>query len=165
MNWYWSRMNQELNRYYFWFILTISLLICNFFQQVLSPKHFGMHFDTKLNFQKHLNNVLSKVNKTIAMMRNLFYRRNLGFGKYSIYKTPSWLRGYYVQRKLQWLIAPKSKPILYKAAPAITGAKRSTYREKLYQELVLELLRKRRWYRKLCYFFKIFKRQSQNFFS
>ena len=154
-----------MNRYYFWFILTISLLICNFFQQVLSPKHFGMHFDTKLNFQEHLNNVLSKVNKTIAMLRNLFYRENLVFGKYSIYKTPSWLRGYCVQPKLQWLVTPKIELIQYNAAPAIIGAKRSTSREKLYQELVLELLRKRRWYRKLCYFFKIFKKQSQNFFS
>ena len=40
------------------------------------------------------------------------------------------------------------------------GAIKGTSREKFYQELGLESLRKRRWYRKLCYFFKIFKRQS-----
>ena len=47
--------------------------------------------------------------------------------------------------------------IQYNAALAITGAIRGTSREKLYQELGLELLRKRRWYRKICYFFRIFK--------
>ena len=49
------------------------------------------------------------------------------------------------------------------AALAITGAITCTSREKLYQELRLESLRKRRWYRKLCYFFKIFKGQSPDY--
>ena len=44
--------------------------------------------------------------------------------------------------------------IQYNAALVITGALRGTSREKLYQELDLESLRKRQWYRKLCYFFK-----------
>ena len=47
----------------------------------------------------------------------------------------------------------------YNAVLAITDALRSTSWAKLYQELGLELLRKRRWYRKLCHFFKIFKDQ------
>ena len=33
----------------------------------LSQKHLGKYLDTKLNFQEHLNNVLSKVNKTIII--------------------------------------------------------------------------------------------------
>ena len=49
------------------------------------------------------------------------------------------------------------------AALAMTGAIRGTSREKLYLELGLESLRKRRWYRKLCYFFKIFKGQSPEY--
>ena len=49
--------------------------------------------------------------------------------------------------------------ILYNAALAITGALRG----KLYQELGLESLCKRWWYRKLCYFFKIFKGQSPEY--
>ena len=40
---------------------------------------------------------------------------------------------------------------------AITGAIRGTSKEKLYDELGLETLEKRRWYRKLCCFFKIFR--------
>ena len=50
--------------------------------------------------------------------------------------------------------------IQFNAALALTSAIRSTSSEKSYQELGLESLRKRRWYRKLCYFFKIFEGQS-----
>ena len=41
-----------------------------------------------------------------------------------------------------------------------TGAIRGTSKEKLYQELKLESLGKGRWYRKLCYFYKILNKQS-----
>ena len=50
--------------------------------------------------------------------------------------------------------------IQYNLALAITGATRRTSKEKLYQELGLESLEKRLWYRKLCYFYKIFNKQS-----
>ena len=43
---------------------------------------------------------------------------------------------------------------------AITGAIRGTSREKLYQELGLESLHNRRWYRKLTTFYKIFTNQA-----
>ena len=46
--------------------------------------------------------------------------------------------------------------VQYNACLAITGAIRDTSREKLYQELGLESLRLRRWYRKLCLFYKAF---------
>ena len=59
----------------------------------------------------------------------------------------------------------KMESIQYNAALAITGAIRGTSREKLYQEIGLESLHKRRWYRKLCYFFKIFKGQSPEYLS
>ena len=55
------------------------------------------------------------------------------------------------------------KSTQYNAELAITGAIRGTSREKPYQELDLESLRKRPWY-KLCYFFKIFEGQSQGYF-
>ena len=43
---------------------------------------------------------------------------------------------------------------------AVTGAIRGTSREKIYQELVLESLHLRRWYRKLAMFYKIYKNKS-----
>ena len=36
-------------------------------KQVPSQKHLGMYRDIKLNFQEHLKNVLSKVNKTVGL--------------------------------------------------------------------------------------------------
>ena len=43
---------------------------------------------------------------------------------------------------------------------AITGAIRGTSRGKIYQELGLESLKSRRWFRKLCHFYKIFNDKS-----
>ena len=40
-------------------------------KQVPFQKHLGMCLETKLNLQEHLNNVLSKVNKTIGLLRKL----------------------------------------------------------------------------------------------
>ena len=57
----------------------------------------------------------------------------------------------------------KLELIQYMAALAITGAIRGTLKEKLYQELGFEYLQQRCQYRKLCYFYKIFKEQSQNY--
>ena len=41
----------------------------NSIKQVFSRKDFGLYLDTKLNFQEDLNPVLSKVNKTIGLLR------------------------------------------------------------------------------------------------
>ena len=43
----------------------------NSVQQFPSQKHLGMYYDTKLNFPEHLNNIVSKVNKTIGLLRKL----------------------------------------------------------------------------------------------
>ena len=51
----------------------------------------------------------------------------------------------------------KLESIQYIACLALTGTIRGTSKEKLYQELSLESLQLRRWYRKLCPFYKILK--------
>ena len=51
----------------------------------------------------------------------------------------------------------------YNACLAVTGAIRGTSREKLYQELGLEPLRLRRWYRKHCLFYKVFKNEHPQY--
>ena len=47
--------------------------------------------------------------------------------------------------------------VQYKVKSAITGAIQGTSREKIYQELGLESLRARRWYKRLSFMFKIVK--------
>ena len=49
----------------------------------------------------------------------------------------------------------KLESVQYDAALAITEAIRGSSKEKLYQELGLGSLKSRRWYRKLCLFFKL----------
>ena len=43
----------------------------NSVHQVPSQKHLEMHLGIKLNFQEHLNNIVSKVNKTIGLLYKL----------------------------------------------------------------------------------------------
>ena len=43
----------------------------NSVQQVPSQKHLEMHLGIKLNFQEHLNNIVSKVNKMIGLLYKL----------------------------------------------------------------------------------------------
>ena len=135
----------------------------NLVQQVLSQKHRGMYLDTKLNIQEHLNNVLSKVNKTIGLLRKLqaFLPRQPLVTVYKAFIRPHldyWDIIY--DQSYNDSFHQKIESVQYNAALAITGAVRDTSREKLYQERRLESLCKRKWYRKLCYIFKIFTGQS-----
>ena len=57
----------------------------------------------------------------------------------------------------------KLESIQYNAALAITRAIRGTSREKLFHELGFEFLESRRWYRKLCCFYEVFKTQSPRY--
>ena len=125
-----------------------------------------MILDSQLNFQEHFKNILNEVNKTIGLLRNLqnilpreplltiyksFVRPHLDYGDviYDQHYNNSF------QQQLE--------PIQYNAALAITGAIRGSSREKHYQELGLESLQQRRWFKKLCYFFKITKNQSPKY--
>ena len=57
----------------------------------------------------------------------------------------------------------KLESIQYNACLAIAGAIRGTSTEKIYQELGLESLKSRRWFRKLCHFYKIFNDKSPSY--
>ena len=126
--------------------------------QTSSQKHVGVTLDVKLTFEEHLNNVLNKVNKTIGLLRklqNLLSRSTL----ITIYKA-------FVRPHLDYgdilfdqtynsSFHEKLESIQYNACLALTGAIRGSSKEKIYQELGFESLRVRRWYRKLCLFYKV----------
>ena len=59
-------------------------------------------------------------------------------------------------------VCEKLESVQYKAALAITGAMQEISREKIYQELGLESLRARRWYKCLSCMFKIVKEEGPN---
>ena len=130
----------------------------NIVTQSLTQKHLRMFLDTKLDFQEHLKSIFSKVNKKIGSLRKLHHilpRSPL----LTIYKSSTRSHLDYSDIKYDQAynasFHQKLDSIQYNAALAITGAIRGTSKEKLYDELGLETLEKRRWYRKLCCFFKI----------
>ena len=125
-----------------------------------------MVLDTKLDFNLHIENVQSKVNKTIGLLRklqNILPRQSL----ITIYK--SFIRPHLDYGDIIYDRAYNSsfhqniESIQYNAALAITGAIRGTSKEKIYQELGFESLQQRRWYRKLCCLFKIIKNRSPSY--
>ena len=59
----------------------------------------------------------------------------------------------------------KLESIQYNTALVLTGAIRGSSREKLYQELGLESLQLRRWYRELCCFYKIYNKQAPGYLA
>ena len=59
----------------------------------------------------------------------------------------------------------KLESIQYNACLAITGAIRGTSTEKIYQELGLESLKSRSWFRKRCHFYKTFNEKSPIWFT
>ena len=135
--------------------------------ETATQKHLGMFLDFKLNFQEHFENMLNKVNKTIGLLRKLqntlprpslltiyksFIRPHLDYGDI-IY-----------DQACNASFQQKVESIQYNSALAITGAIRGTSKDKLFEELGLESLQHRWWYRKLCYFYKILKDQSPKHF-
>ena len=102
-------------------------------KQVPSQKHLGMILDNKLNFQEHLKNILSKVNKTIGLLRKM--QKSLPRGPLTIYK--SFFRHHLDYRDIiydQHYISSfhqKLESIQYNSALAITGDIRAFSREKV----------------------------------
>ena len=52
----------------------------------------------------------------------------------------------------------------YNASLAITGIIKGNFREKIYQEVGLESLQLRKWYRAICFFVRIFNIKSSHYF-
>ena len=131
-----------------------------------TQKHLGMFLDFKLNFQEHFENMLNNVNKTIWLLRKL----------QNTLPRPSSLTNYksFIRTHLDYgdiicdqaynaSFQQKVEIIQYNAAVAITGAICGTSTKKLSEELGLESLQHRRWYRKICRFYRILKDQSPKY--
>ena len=128
-----------------------------------TQKHLGMFLSTKLDFQGHLKRIFSKVHKIRGLLhklRNTLPRLPLLI----IYKSfiiPHLDYGDIVfDQAYNVSFHQELESIQYNSALAIVGAITGTSTEKLYNELGLETLKKRRWYRKLCCFYKVYKCHS-----
>ena len=125
-----------------------------------AQKHLGLVLDSKLTFNEHINHILSKVNKSIGLLRKFqpgLPRSSLR----TIYKA--FIRSHFDYANVVYDQSYKSpfheklESIQCNAALAVTGAVRGSSSEQLYQELGLESLQNRGWFRKLCQFYKILK--------
>ena len=134
--------------------------------QVNSQTHLGVILNVTLTFEEHLKNVFNQTSKTVGLLRklsNLLPRQAL----VTIYKA-------FVRPHLDYgdvlydqafnnSFHAKMESIQYNACLASTGAIQGTSREKIYQELGLESLQLRRWYRKLYLFYKVFKNEHPKY--
>ena len=131
-----------------------------------SHKHLGLILDEKMSFKDHLNMIIEKTSKSVSVLRKLRFhlpRSSL----ITIYK--SFIRSIfdyvdiiYDQPYISSFV-DRIESVQYNAALAITGAIRGSSRDKLYEELGLETLQSRRWFRKLCVFHKILYEKSPKY--
>ena len=131
--------------------------------QISSQKHLGLFLDEKLNFNLQLKTIIDKTTKSISVLRKLRFhvpRHSL----ITIYKS-------FIRSQLEYADVVYDQPfnesfsnklenLQYNAALAITGAVRGSSKEKVYQDLGLEYLSSRRWFKRLCLFYKIFNNKT-----
>ena len=114
-------------------------------------KHLGIVLDSKLNFHAHVDQKIKKCNRMIGLIRRLSINlpRN---ALLTIYKSFARLHLDYGDILYD---KPNNENFQYRACLAMTGAIQGTSRIKLYDELGLHSLIKRRWCNKLIFFCKI----------
>ena len=113
-----------------------------------------MFLDNKLNFSEHLKTIFQRINNPIVLLRKLqtlLPRAPL----ITIYKL-------FIRPHLDYADMIYNQTF-NKSFQQKIGAIRGSSRENLQQELDLETLQQRRWYRKLCCFYKILKSQSPKY--
>ena len=131
-----------------------------------SQKHLGIILDSQLMFETHLKTVTTKINKTIGLLRKLqnVLPRSALTTIYKAFVRPHLDYGDILyDQAYNMSFHEKLESIQYRACLAITGAIQGSSKEKLYQELGLESLQLRRWYRKLAMFYKILKNKTPQY--
>ena len=125
--------------------------------QTESEKHLGLILDNKLSFNEHLKGVLDKISNAIGLVRKFqsILPRFLLLTIYKTFETISWLWGHNYDQTYNASFDRKLESIQYSPYVVITGTTRGTSYEMLNQDLRLETLESRRWFRKLCLLYNI----------
>ena len=125
-----------------------------------------MTLHSNLSYEHYIKSILSKVNKTIGLLRKfqLILPRHSLITIYKTFIRPHLDYGDVIyDRAFNESFHQRLESIQYNAAIAITGTIRGTSSEKLFQELGLETLKSRRWFRKLYLFYKILHSKSPSY--
>ena len=134
--------------------------------QATSQKHLGIILHNRLSFKEHLGLVFSKTNRTISLLRKLqcLISRSALLTIYRTFFRPHFDYGDIIYEKAyNSSFHQKIESVQHNTCLAIAGAIRGTSKEKLYDELGLESLQIRRWFRKLCYFYRSYKHESPQY--
>ena len=132
----------------------------NVVPKITLQKHLGMFLDSKLNFSEHLKTIFQRINNPIGLLRKLqtLLPRAPLITIYKLFIRPHLdYADMIYNQTFNMSFQQKMETIQYNIALTITGTIRGSSREKFYQELDLETLQQRRWYRKLCCFYKTLK--------
>ena len=124
-----------------------------------SPKRLCVVLDNCLSFEDHLTVILNKVNKTIGLLcklQNILPRSALLTICKSFITPHLDYDDIIYDQVYNASFHQKLELLQYNACLAITGAIRGTSREKLYEELGLDSLKLRSWFRKLSCSYKLF---------
>ena len=125
-----------------------------------------MILDNRLDFKDHIQLMLSKVSRPIALIRKLrlFLPRSALLTIYKSYIRPHFDYGDIIyDQAFKNTFHQNLESLQYNAALAITGAIKCSRKQKVYQLLGLEYLQERRWFRRMSVFFKIFRNQSPKY--
>ena len=129
----------------------------------LFQKHLGLTLDKKFNFLGHIKSITKKISKTIGLLckfQQILPRSSV----LTIHETfiRSWLdhADIIYGQAYNSTFHDKLESVQYNKYLSITGTIRGTSTEKILQELGLESLKSRHWFRKLCHFYKIFNQKS-----
>ena len=133
--------------------------------QVWLKCHLDENYD-KLSFKQHIDIAISKVNKVFSVRKKL--RHNLPRKSLvTIYKALLRLLIDYsnivYEHPQNKSFCEKIEFVQYKASLAITGAIQGACRDNIYQELGLESLKSRSWYKRLACMFKIMNEEAANY--
>ena len=121
-------------------------------------KYMGLILDEKLNFKEHLKEQMSKAYKSIAILRKLqkIIPRNSLLTIYKSFIRPCLdYDDIIYHQPNNGSLCQKTESIQNQAALAISGAIHWTSQMKLYNEIGIESMKLRQWFRRVYYFFKI----------
>ena len=146
--------------------------------KVNEQKHLGLILDSKLSFERHVNEKIIKTKrgigiikylskylplKTLDQMYKALVRSHLDYCDI-IYHIPASNSQINLGTTLSSLME-KVEKIQYQAAIAITGTWQGSNRVKLYEELGWESLSDRRWCRRILQIFKIKNKMTPSYLS
>ena len=126
----------------------------------MPQRHLGIILDNHLS-----RPVCSKKNKTVCLLCKLqcLFSRSALLPIQKTFVQPDLHYGDIYEKAYNLPVHQKIKYVQYNTCLAITGAIRGTSKEKLDDELGLESLQLYRWFRKLFYFYKLYKHESPQY--